>query len=281
MNSNFINAIYSKPWLITRSRLQSLRTQAEQYITNGKMLMDPEDCSEKDMVMQPIITKIQSVAVISISGVIGKHLSLIDKVLFGGVDLDDVEAALMDAVDDPEITKILLYIDSVGGCGTGLQEMGELISTISKVKLVVGFSDSDCCSAAYWLASQCNVFYCSPSSDVGCIGVYSIYYDESVSLSQGGVTVNAISSGKFKLIGNTFKPMTDEERAILQAESDKIYGKFKTAILSNRPNIKDEDMQGLSYDGETAVLKQLSDGNINSVNELLQYLTRIGQTDNK
>ncbi len=67
--------------------------------------------------------------------------------------------------------------------------------------------------------------------------------------------------------------MTDDERAMLQADVDNIYNQFKSTVLSNRPNVNDEDMQGQCFDGETAVMKNLADGNVNSLNALLQYLT--------
>ncbi len=180
--THIIHAVYSKPWLIQPSMHQSIRTQLEQYIAHGQMPMLPEDDCEEDVTVKSLAHKLNSISVISIDGIIGKHLSNMD-IECGGVDLDMVATALEDAVNDPQIKTIVLYFNSPGGTTTGVKEVAQMIAEATKVKEVIGYTDTLCASAAYYLASQCTVLYCSPSSDVGSIGVYSIYFDESVSLS--------------------------------------------------------------------------------------------------
>jgi ClpP class serine protease len=81
--------------------------------------------------------------------------------------------------------------------------------------------------------------------------------------------VNAISAGAEKLMGAWWRPMTDAERAKLQAEVDKIYNDFKGHVLEYRPNIPDSAMQGNVFDGKDAMKNNLVDDLIFSFSELL------------
>lgn len=269
------NLLYNKPWLITPSVHQSLVKQFESHM-EGKKAFDmpmPEDEDEDDMLEEAVLEMVSKVAIIKIDGIIGKHLSMMET-MCGGVDCDAISQELQSATDDPEIETVVLYINSPGGTVTGVRELGELIAKCKDKKSIVGYTDTMAASAAYWLASQCTSFYCAASADVGSIGVYCLLLDESVALANEGLKVNAISAGKYKLMGASFKPLTDEERAMFQADVDKTYAQFKEAITSSR-DIEDEDMQGQVFDGETAVMKNLADGNVSSLDELLQL---IGQT---
>jgi protease-4 len=125
-----------------------------------------------------------------------------------------------------------------------------------------------CCSGALWLAMSCGSFYCTESSDVGSVGVYSVYLDESAALEKEGVKVNAISAGKYKLTGASFQPMTADDRKMLQDGVDKIYAQFKAAVTRNRA-IADEYLQGQVYDGEDAVKYGFCDGLVESITDLL------------
>lgn len=120
-----------------------------------------------------------------------------------------------------------------------------------------------------WLASQCQQFYCSGSSYVGSIGVWTAYLDMSKAMKKEGVNMQAISAGKFKLMGAYWKPLTDEEKAILQTRVDKIHAQFKDAILSRR-QISDEFMQGQIFDGREACEIGLCDGEVDDIEELIE-----------
>ena len=147
-----------------------------------------------------------------------------------------------------------------------------MVAAADAVKPVYAFTEASCCSGALWLASQARAMFCTPSSRVGSVGVYAVYLDESRQLAAEGVTVNAISAGEHKLMGAPWKPMTDEERAILQADVDKIYGQFKASIQRRR-SVDDKCMSGLVYDGEDAVRFGFCNGGL--VSSITEAITAI------
>jgi signal peptide peptidase SppA len=275
--SHIANKLYQDKWCILPMVHQSLVKQFENHIKGGMPMPDdmPENMPQEPMDEE---TTVGNVAVINVEGIIGKHLSIMET-MCGACDLDCVTEDLKAAAADDNIKNIVLYFNSPGGTVTGVRELGDLIQSINKNKKCFAYTDTLCASAAYWLASQCEYVYTSPSAEIGSVGVYTLIMDQSRQLDKAGITVNAISAGKYKLSGASFRPMSDEERAMFQTDVNKTYEQFKSTVNNNR-KISDEYLQGQVFDGETAVVNGLSDGNINSLGELVTLINEtIGQTN--
>lgn len=258
-----ISKVYEQPWLITPAKHRAIRKLIETRLAGGMVDASSEDEESEG---KPEIAIDGNTAIIPVHGIIGKHLSLMET-MCGGCDLDDIGNMIDAAMADSNVNRLLFDFRSPGGTVTGVPELGRKIQNITG-KQTLAFTDSQCCSGALWLAMACGSFYCTESSDIGSVGVYSVFLDESAALEKEGVKVNAISAGKYKLTGASFQPMTDEERKMLQDSVDKIYGQFKAAVTRNRA-IADEYLQGQCYDGEDAVKYGFCDGLVESITELL------------
>lgn len=219
--------------------------------------IDPE---EKDVV-----------AVIYVNGILVKGASELEEAILGLCNTDKIAAALDDAEADPNVKRICLCFNSPGGSTVGIEELGRKIESISKTKQVIGWTESMACSAAYWLMSQCDILGMTPSATIGNVGVYSIIEDLSKAFEKEGINIQAIASGKYKLMGHPFKPLTDEEKNILQADVTKQHEKFKDVILSKR-EIEKENLEGLSYEGDEALELNFVDFTVDSLNELFDNI---------
>jgi protease-4 len=270
-------AVYNRPWLILPSIHETIRKQLELHIAGGLQMpinpMDDEDEDEDEELKMAATSPY--IEIINIEGIIGKRLSMLEMEC-GGCDVDMISDQLDEAVENPDVSEIVLYINSPGGTVIGVPELAAKIAEIDKKKRCTAFVDVLCASAAFYIASQCSQIFCTPSAEIGSVGVYSIYIDETRMLENAGVKVNAISAGTYKLTGASFKVMTEEERSMLQADVDNIYNQFKAAVTSKR-EIKDEYLQGQVFNGEQAVMNNFADGNINSMSELMKLLMQ----DNK
>ena len=255
-----ISKVYEQPWLITPAKHRAIRRLIETRIDGG--MTEPDDDGDET----PQMAIDGSTAVIPVHGIIGKHLSMLET-MCGGCDLDAIGMMIDAALGDSNVNRLLFDFRSPGGTVTGVPEMARKIANINS-KETVAFTDSMCCSGALWLAASCSKFFCTESSDVGSVGVYSVFLDESAALEKEGLKVNAISAGKFKLTGASFQPMTEDERKMLQDGVDKIYSQFKSAVTRNRV-IADEYLQGQVFDGEDAVKHGFCDGLVESITDIL------------
>jgi protease-4 len=205
--------------------------------------------------------------VVPIYGIIGKHLSLME-MMSGSCDLDSVNSALAVAEADSNIEKVILDFRSPGGTVTGVPETARRIANLAESKHVVSFTDSECCSGALWLASQASEFYCTESAEVGSVGVYLALLDKSRMYENEGVKFNAISAGKYKLSGASFRPLSTDERKMFQAQVDTIHEQFKTAVRTNR-NVPDESCEGQVFTGADAIIAGFVDSLVDDIEDLL------------
>ena len=175
------------------------------------------------------------IALIGVRGVISNRARLVDDVSSGGgTSMEQFGTAFRQAIASDAIKAIILDVDSPGGSVYGTPEMADEIRAARSKKPVVAQVNALCASAAYWLASACEEVVCTPSGEVGSIGVYTVHEDISQMLEQEGVRETLISAGKYKTEGNPFEPLGEEARAAMQATVDDYYAMFIDSVARNR-----------------------------------------------
>lgn len=207
-----------------------------------------------------------SVAVISIDGVIDKRMSDSELDCYGGVDLNDVDAAIAQVAEDSRIRRVVFDFNTPGGSSAGVAETAARIRQLGAYKNAGGASKETrarvellCCSAGQWLAAQCDFTDATPSATLGSIGVYCALLDQTGWLEQMGLKVNLMKAGKYKAMGASFKELEDEERAMLQASVDTLWKEFKNDVRQGRGDVAEESMQGQSFRADEAKRRGLVD----------------------
>jgi len=196
-------------------------------------------------------------AIIPIKGVITSGLHPIYRVI-GFADTEEIAGWVRNAAADPAIEEILLRIDSPGGMVTGTPELAAAVAAADKIKPVCAHTSGMMDSAAYWIASQARAICCTPSADVGCIGVYQVCYDETAYIEGFGVKATIFKSGDLKAAGHPHIPMSEAQAAHIQSEIDAIGVLFRAAVTTRRP-IEDDSMRGQSFLGTEAKARGLVD----------------------
>lgn len=205
-------------------------------------------------------------AIIPVHGVLTAHASDIPMSSCGcGMD---VVANMIDvSMANRDVKNLFFDFRSPGGGVVGTPELARKIANITS-KRTIAFTDSECCSGALWLATQCQQFYATESAQVGSIGVWCAYLDISRKMANEGVSLQEFSAGRYKTMGAYWKPLKPEEKAMIQARIDQTYVQFKEAVNLRR-QIPDEHMQGQVFYGSQAVEVGLCDGLVEGIDELL------------
>jgi signal peptide peptidase SppA len=96
--------------------------------------------------------------------------------------------------NNPNVSAIILNIDSPGGQVSGTQLVADTIKAITANKPVVAMiNDGIAASAAMWIASACSEIYTTKKSDaVGSIGVYMTLADMSGYYEKMGVKIRDV-----------------------------------------------------------------------------------------
>jgi len=221
----------------------------------------------------PYPTRYASTAIIPIKGVITSGLPSIYRMV-GYADTAQISAWLAAAVADPSVTQILLCIDSPGGMVTGTPELAAEVAAADLIKPVYAHTFGMIASAAYWIASQARAIYCTTSSEIGCIGVYQITYDQSKYLEANGIRATIFKSGDLKAAGHPDFPLTESQAAFLQAEIDALGALFRETVVSKRSTVAPDSMRGQSFLGTQAATLGLVAG-LRKYMDLLTEITPV------
>jgi len=256
-------AAFLKPWAMKEDVVIAMKEIVERHL-KGEKLSDVEIAAKtgtkKDA---PAYEVVNGTARIPIYGVISKRMSWIQRISQPGTSTLEIEDMLQQSMEDPEVERILLDIDSPGGSSDGILELSDYIFELRGQKEIVAFANGQMCSAAYWLGSAADKVYASRGAVVGSIGVYAVVDDYTHANWEAGVRSEVIKAGKNKAAGHPDKPFTQDDREVIQKEVDVIYNLFVESVARNR-GMSIEDMLKLAtgdiFIGKDAVENGLVDG---------------------
>ena len=262
-----LDSLFSRqPWLITSEAMHSMAAQAVAFFDARLTLPEPSS--------NPLLSVEDGVGIIRIHGPLMRDPDLISSLLFGATDMNQVAEAIQEAVARDEIKSILLDIDSPGGTVNGTPELAQTVADAAKLKSIHAFSAGQMCSAAYWIASQCDAVYATPSARVGSIGVMLPFIDSAEKFRSQGLKVEVFAAGKFKGMGTPGVSLSEEQRALIQSDIEEVAADFKSAVLARGRKIPDEAMEGQSFSARKAQRFNLA-GTVKSRDEVITRLRSI------
>lgn len=154
-----------------------------------------------------------------------------------GASSGTVMEEIRKAAEDKNVKGLLLRINSPGGSVTAAEEIGRELERFKKntgKPIYVSMGDM-AASAGYWLAAcQSDKIYANASTMTGSIGVYMPYMNTEELYKKIGIQTEKIKSGAHKDIMSPARPMTPEERDILQKMVNEMYEQFITVVATGR-----------------------------------------------
>ncbi len=153
----------------------------------------------------------------------------------GGTSTIQARRDIRNAANDPNVSAILLGIDSPGGTVAGTQELADDVRSARRKKAVWAHVDDLTASAAYWVASQAEqIFANAPTALVGSIGTILTVNDESGAAEQQGIKVRVFSTGPLKGAGIPGASMTEEQATYFQGIVDGLQVHFDAGVKRGR-----------------------------------------------
>ncbi len=180
-----------------------------------------------------------NVAVIKIHGPIGFSSLFYSQ----SVSPEETTKLIKKADKSNNIKAIIFDINSGGGTPVASETIANAIKHSNKTTLAL-IRDVGA-SGAYWIASVCDAIIASKYSITGSVGVLGSYIDYYGLMRKYNVSYERLVGGKYKDIGSAYKPLTEDERAILQSKIDKLHSYFLEEIKSNR-NLSDWQLSRVS-----------------------------------
>ena len=165
-----ISKLINEPWLIQDDYLVKMIEIAKGYGDVGAVetkRSQPLEQTAKAFVRD-------SVAHIPVMGPIFPRANIFTEIS-GGVSISSLAKDFQVALDDEEVSSIVIDIDSPGGAVTGINEMADIIRAASTQKDVTAYVSGTAASGGYWLASAAKEVVIDATARVGSIGVVVAY----------------------------------------------------------------------------------------------------------
>ena len=178
--------------------------------------------------------------------------------------VEDLRLALQQARDDSRVKAIVLEIDSPGGEVTAADQIYNAVTKARARKPVVIYMDSLAASGGYYIACGGKYLMANETTITGSIGVIIQTLNYEQLFNKVGLASVVFKSGKFKDILNGARPMTPEERELIQRFVMETYDKF-LGIVSKERNLPADQLRnniadGRILSGKEALNAKLIDG---------------------
>ena len=170
------------------------------------------------------------IAVITMRGLISSSLpgTVSDSMV------DDMRAALQQARDDSRVKAIVLEVDSPGGEVTASDAIYSALVKVRARKPVVVYMDSLAASGGYYVSCGGKFLMASDTTITGSIGVIIQTLNYEQLFNKVGLASVVFKSGKFKDMLNGARPITPEERELVQNFIMNDYNKFLSIVAKER-----------------------------------------------
>lgn len=270
--------IINGPWAITPSAYEEIRAIYMTHMRGEKIdIAGIEKRLGRELNNENKSYEIENgVAILRVDGIIAKKMNMLSQVS-GGVSTDLLTHDFKEALDDPAVSSILLFVDSPGGSVDGLFELTNLIFESRGKKPITAYTDGNMMSAAYAIASAAdNILISGPTVQVGSIGVVTSHKDISAEQEKAGIKTTMIAAGKYKTVANPHEPLSDMSRGVIQEHLDYIYSIFVGDVAKFRgvsvDKVLNDMADGRTFIGKQAITAGLVDG-VSTFDRLISELS--------
>jgi protease-4 len=224
------------------------------YVKSGtKVDTDPKDVSYKNRI-----------AIVYASGEIT------------GGDGDDnkigsetISKALRKVRMDDKVKAVVLRVNSPGGSSLASDVIWREVMLTKKVKPIIVSMGDVAASGGYYIACAADSIIAEPNTITGSIGIFAVLPNMKKLFNEKlGITFDGVKTGKYADLGDVSRPLSPEERAILQNSVNRGYDDFTKAVANGRGKTQayiNSIGQGRVWTGTQALKIGLVDrlGNIN------------------
>jgi protease-4 len=179
-----------------------------------------------------------------------------------GVRPAEMNRALEQVRLNPDISGVVLRIDSPGGWALAGEEIHRAVTRLAESKPLVVSMANVAASGGYYIATPARRMYVDPASIVGSIGIYGGKADLSGLYEKIRLGKELYTRGRYAGMLTNVRPFTDDEREKYQSHLQAFYDHFVDLVATSRGITRDSvDAlgRGRTWTGREAVACGLAD----------------------
>lgn len=269
----------SQIWALDEAAYETVAAVFERRVDEGLRLTAQEvraalGLAEGESPTKTSAQRAGTVAVVPVHGLLAQRANVLTDVS-GASSSEQIGRAFATAVHDPQVSAVVLDVDSPGGSVFGIEELARAIYEARGEKPIVAVANSQATSAAYWIASAADSIVVTPGGQVGSIGVFAEHEDRSAAAERDGVRTTLVRAGRFKAEDHPSLPFNEDARAAWQHKVDHYYDLFVKAVARGRGVAPSAVRDGFG-EGRTLVAPDaLAAGMVDRIDTLEATVTRL------
>ena len=158
----------------------------------------------------------------------------------GEMNSNDIVKELNKLANNDDVKAVVLRVNSPGGSAFGSEQMWFAAKQLrAKKPLIVSMSDY-AASGGYYMSCIADTIVAQPTTLTGSIGIFGMFPNFAGVADKIGVNFSTVKTNDIADLGNTMRPMTDSERAIIQNHVNHGYELFISRCAEGRNTSNDE-----------------------------------------
>jgi protease-4 len=180
-----------------------------------------------------------------------------------------ISKALRKVRMDNKVKAVVLRVNSPGGSSLASDVIWREVMLTKKVKPIIVSMGDVAASGGYYISCAADSIIAEPNTITGSIGIFAILPNmQKLFNDKLGVTFDGVKTGKYADLGALSRPLTPDEKLILQNSVNHGYDDFTKAVANGRHKTQEyinSIGQGRVWTGTQALKIGLVDrlGNIN------------------
>lgn len=143
---------------------------------------------------------------------------------------------LREAAEDDDVKAVVLRMNSPGGDAFLSEQLWHAVKQLRSKKPVVVSMGDYAASGGYYISSAANQIVAQPNTLTGSIGIFGLFPNFSELVQKVGVNVEVVKTNDFAdlTISMPYKPLTNEQRALIQGHVERGYDVFLSRVAEGR-----------------------------------------------
>lgn len=164
--------------------------------------------------------------------------------------------------NDEKVKAVVLRVNSPGGSAFVSEQIWKEVVELKKVKPIVVSMGDIAASGGYYISCAANKIIAEPNTLTGSIGIFGLFPNATGLFDKLDVTADIVKTNKFADLGDLTRPMTTDEKTLIQHYINKGYDTFLSRCAEGRSLPKDsinQIGQGRVWTGQQALDNGLID----------------------
>lgn len=152
-----------------------------------------------------------------------------------GINYQKLVPIITELADDENVKGLVLRVNSPGGSAFGSDQIGEALDYFQSKKKPMAVSMGDyAASGGYWISCCADKIFADPLTITGSIGIFGLIPNVKGLADKLGINPQSVSTNPAANFPTMYKPMDEQQLAIMQKYVDNGYERFVSRVAKGR-----------------------------------------------